>query len=62
MPEFNGNFEADPKSTIRVMVADILMAIRRGNCSGEQLLAASELVTKAARILEKGVTMESVNG
>jgi hypothetical protein len=60
MSEFSENLESDPKSAIRIRIADILMTILRGNCSGEQLRAASELVTKAARILEEGVTVESV--
>lgn len=60
--DLEGNFLSDPESVIRMKIADILRVISRGNCSREQLLAASERVTEAARILEKGVTMESVNG
>lgn len=50
----------DPESAIRMKIADIYRAISRGKCSGEQLHAACGLVTEAARILEGGVTMESV--
>jgi hypothetical protein len=62
MSDLEGNFVRDPESVIRMKIADILRAMSRGTCSSEQLLAASERVAEAARILEKGVTMESVNG
>lgn len=50
----------DPEAVIRMKIADIYRAISRGTCSGEQLRAAGGLVTEAARILEEGVTLESV--
>jgi Xaa-Pro aminopeptidase len=58
--EGNESVALDSESTIRMKIADIYRAMSRGICSKEQLQAACEMVTEAARILEKGVTLESV--
>jgi hypothetical protein len=48
------------ESMLRMKIADIYGAMSRGMCSKEQLQAACEMVTEAARILEGEVTLESV--
>lgn len=60
MDEDEGKIVGDDEAEIRMRISDIFRAMSRGKCSGEQLLAARKLVTEAVRILEGGVTVESV--